>query len=132
MITAYSPGKRCRDAFFGGAICGKASIGLAGSIFRRQRRRQFNQCALAGQQILRVAAVRVDARKAAFLGVHVIAATAGQAVAAGDEGMADNRVADPSSRDALANLFDPSRVFVTHDVREIDLDLGAPDAFDDV
>jgi hypothetical protein len=46
--------------------------------------------------------------------------------------MADNRVADFYSLYAFADLLDPSRVFVAHYVGKIDLDLGAPDAFDDV
>src|ERR1700722_7481236 len=53
-------------------------------------------------------------------------------MAAGDEGMADHGVADSYPLHALADFLNPSRVFVTHDVREIDLNLGAPDAFDDV
>ena len=116
----------------GRAVCGEARICVRGYIFRRQRLRQFDQRALARQQILRVTAVSVDAGKAAFIGVHVIAATTRQAVAAGNEGMADNRVADFYSLYAFADLLDPSRIFVTHYVGKIDFDLGAPDAFDDM
>ena len=53
-------------------------------------------------------------------------------MAAGDEGMADDRVADFHPLHAFADFLDPAGVFVTHDVREIDLDLAAPNAFDDV
>ena len=62
--------------------------------------------------------------------MHVIAATTRQAVAAGNEGMADNRVTDFYALYAFADLFDPSRVFVTHYVGKFDL--GAPDTFDDM
>jgi hypothetical protein len=64
--------------------------------------------------------------------MHVVAATARQAMAAGDQRMADDRVADFRSLHALADLLDPARIFVTHNVGEIDFDLAAPNAFDDV
>src|SRR5271163_1600751 len=51
---------------------------------------------------------------------------------AGDQGMADNRVADFYPLHAFADFLHPPSVFVTHDVREIHLDLAAPNAFDDV
>ena len=53
-------------------------------------------------------------------------------MAAGDKRMADDRVANLDPLDALAYFLDPSGVFVTHDVGEIDVDLAAPNAFDDV
>jgi hypothetical protein len=64
--------------------------------------------------------------------VHVIAATTRQAMAAGDERMADHRVALLESGDALANLFNPAGVLMPHDIGQIDVGLFAPDAFDDM
>jgi hypothetical protein len=46
--------------------------------------------------------------------------------------MADYGVADFHPLHALAYFLDPPGVFVTHDVGEIDLNLAAPNAFDDV
>ncbi len=46
--------------------------------------------------------------------------------------MADYGVADLDAFDTLANLFHPAGVLMTHDIRELDIDLAAPDAFDDV
>src|SRR5208282_4700442 len=73
-----------------------------------------------------------DARKAAVFGVHVVATTAGQAMAAGDKRMANDRIANLDPLDALAHFLHPSGVFVTHDVGEIDVDFTTPNAFDDV
>src|ERR1700730_10625833 len=53
-------------------------------------------------------------------------------MAAGDQGMADHGVAYFHPLHALADFLDPPGVFVTHDVGEIDLNLAAPNAFDDV
>jgi len=88
--------------------------------------------ALTGQQVLRIAAIGVDAGELAVGGVHVVATAARQAVAAGDEGMADHGVADLDSLDAGSDLLDPAGVLVAHDVGERHLDLAAPDALDDV
>jgi hypothetical protein len=51
---------------------------------------------------------------------------------AGDQGMADDGVADFHSVHALADFLDPPGVFVAHNVGEINLNLAAPNAFDDV
>src|SRR3984885_16186408 len=53
-------------------------------------------------------------------------------MAAGDQGMADDRVADFHSVHALADFLDPPGVFVAHNVGEINLNLASPNSFDDV
>src|ERR1700722_17288057 len=116
----------------GRAICGQAGVRVRRYVFRRQRLRQLDQRALAGQQIFRIAAIRVDARKAAALSVHVVATPAGQTMAARDKRVANDCVADLHPLDAFADFLDPSCVFVAHDVGKIDVDLAAPDTLDDV
>ena len=115
-----------------GAVGGQSGVRVRRDVLRRERLRQLDERALAGEEIFRVTAVGVDARKAAALGVHVLAAPARQAMAARNQRMANHCVADLDGRHPLADRFDPAGVFVAHDVREIDFDLVAPNAFDDV
>src|SRR5690242_11050052 len=53
-------------------------------------------------------------------------------MAAGDKRMADYRVADFHPLHAFADFLYPTGVFVSHDVREVYLNLTAPNAFDNV
>jgi hypothetical protein len=53
-------------------------------------------------------------------------------VAVGNEAVADDRVALLEAVDALADFLHPAGVFVAEDVGQLDVDLLAPDALDDV
>src|SRR5271168_3853381 len=96
------------------AVGRQAGVGVWGDVFGRERLWQLDQRAGAGQQVLRVAAVCVDAGKAAVVGVHVVAAPAGEAMAARDERMTDDGVANLDAFDGLTDGFDPASVFVSH------------------
>src|SRR5262245_62918826 len=64
--------------------------------------------------------------------MHVVAAPARNAMAACYEGMTDDCVPNLDSLYILADRFDPTGILVPHDVGQIDVDLAAPDALDDM
>src|ERR1700736_2781165 len=119
-------------SFLGGAIGREAGVGVGSDVLGRECLRKLDKTAGAGQKNLGIAAIGVDPRKDALFGVHVVAATTRQTMAAGDERMADNRVALLEPGDALADLFNPAGVLMPHDIGQIDIGFFAPDAFDDM
>ena len=64
--------------------------------------------------------------------MHVVAAPARQAMPAGHQRMANDAVADLDALDAGPDRFDPAGIFMAHDIGKLDVDLAAPDAFDDM
>ena len=114
------------------AVGGQARVGIGGDSLRSQALWQLDQRAFASEQELSVAAVRVDAGEAGVDGVHVVAAAAGDAMSAGDQRVADHRIAGFDRGDGGADRLDPAGVLVAHDVRQGDVDFLTPDAFDDV
>src|SRR6266404_6742436 len=118
--------------FLGGAIGGQPGVGVWSDIFRRQRLGQLDEGALAREQVLRVTAVCVDTRKRTIQCVHVIAAPASQAMPAGHQRMTNDAVANLYALDARPDRLDPAGIFMTHDVRKFDVNLTAPNAFDNM
>ena len=112
----------------GDAVGGQPGVGVGRHVLRREALGQFDQGTLAGVQEVGVAARRVDAGEAALARVHVVAAPAGEAVAAGHQRVADHRVADLDALDARADLLHPARVLVPHDVGEGDIHVPLPHA----
>ena len=110
----------------------QARIGIGRHVLRRQAARQLDQGSNAGQQILGIAAIGIDAGELALRRVHVVAAPAGEAMAAGDQRMADHRIADLEALDARADLLDPAGILMPHDIGKLHIHLAAPDALDDV
>ena len=53
-------------------------------------------------------------------------------MAAGHQRVADDRVAHLEAGHSRTHGLDPAGVLMTHDVRKLDVDLAAPDAFDHV
>jgi hypothetical protein len=62
--------------------------------------------------------------------MHVVATAAGEAMAAGYQGMADDAVADFDALDAGPHCFNPAGILMAHDIGQLDIDLAAPDSFD--
>jgi hypothetical protein len=83
-------------------------------------------------EVLMNSAVGVDARETAGLAVHVVAGAAGPAEPAGHQRVQDHRVTGLQMLNRRADRVDPAGVLVPQRVRERDVALGCPLAFDDV
>ena len=120
------------SGLLGGTVGGEPGIGVGSHVLGREALGQLDHAALAGQQVIGVAAGLGDAGEAAVARVHVVAAPGGEAVAAAHQWVADDRVADLDALDAGSDLFHPARVLVPHDVGQGDIDMVVPHALDDV
>src|ERR1700757_213204 len=93
-------GQKMARGFLGGAIGRETGVCVGSDVLGRERLRELDQTARAGQKDLGIAAIGIDPRKDALFGVHVVAATTCQTMTAGDEWMADDWVAFFESGDA--------------------------------
>jgi hypothetical protein len=64
--------------------------------------------------------------------MHILTAPRRQVVAVGNERMADDRVSALKSGNAFANFLDPASVLVAHNIRQLNVNLLAPDPLDNV
>src|SRR6185312_15203202 len=129
---ALRAGAEDRDRLLDGVDRRQAGVGERGDVHRVERRVELHDRARAREQILREAAVAVDARERAVLAVHVVAPAAGATEAARDERVHDHRVADRHVRDAGADLVDPAGVLVAGRVGQLHLGLLGPLPFLDM
>src|ERR1700681_180683 len=118
--------------FLGGAIRRQSRVGIGSDILGRQRLRQLDQGALAREQVLRITAVGVDAGERTVQRMHIIASTARQTMTAGYQWMTNTAVASRNALDPGSDRLDPARILMAHDVGKLDVNLAAPNAFDDM
>ncbi len=112
-------GQQVARGFLGRMVGGDTGVGVGRHVLGCERLRQLDQRAHAGLEQLRVAAIGIQSRKRSAA-VHVVAAARGQRLAGAGQRMADDRVAALDHLDRAADLLDPARVLVPHDVGQLD------------
>src|ERR1700694_305865 len=129
---AAVPGRQAARGLGGGVVRGEARVGERRDIRGLQRVVDFHDAAGRGFQVLRVAAVGVDAGEGDGLAVHVVAGAAGTTQPAGDQRVDDDLVAITDVGHRGSDRVDPAGVLMPDGVGQLDLRLFGPLAFQDV
>ena len=119
----------------GGAEGCNAGIGHRRDVDRHDVRAELDQGAFVGLEIFGETAVQAKAGEQAVFAVHVLAMAAVQADAAGAKWMADDRIPRLHRGHAAADILNPARILMSHDVGEqpaFRVHHVAPHALDDV
>src|SRR5262245_8536684 len=125
-------GLKTLGGLVGHVIRGEAGVGVGGDLLRGHAVGKANEVALLDLEVLRKSAIAGDAGERPVLAMHVVAPAARRAGAVGDERVHDHCVALLETTHFRPHLLHPAGVLVARNVGELNADLVAPHALDDV
>src|SRR5262249_43706379 len=125
-------GLKALGGFVGRVIRSEAGVGVGSNLLRRHAVGKADEVAFLDLEVLRKSAIAGDAGERPILAMHVVAPAARPAGAVGDERVHDHRVALLEAAHLRPHLLHPAGVLVARNVGELNADLVAPHALDDV